>query len=78
MNNNKERYLLDTLAMLQESYAKAAKPYIEQLVFLSSIQPLPPMIITFEQAREMGFTVDAIMSGLDYRQELSADSSTNS
>ena len=51
-----ERYLHETLAMLQESYAKAAKPYIDRLVAIRRLKPLQ-MVVTREQAEAMGFTV---------------------
>ena len=51
---SEERYLRETLAMLQESYAKASKPYIDRLVILQAIKPMPPMVVTFEQAKAMG------------------------
>ena len=45
----------ETLAMLQESYAKAAKPYIDRLVTLHS-RSVPQMIVTAEQAQALGLT----------------------
>ena len=48
-----ERYLRETLAMLQESYAKAAKPYLDRLVALHS-RSLPPMLVLVEQAQALG------------------------
>ena len=48
-----ERYLRETLAMLQESYAKAAKPYLDRLVALHS-RSLPPMLVPVEQAQALG------------------------
>ena len=48
-----ERYLRETLAMLQESYAKAAKPYMDRLVALHS-RSLPQMLVTVEQAQALG------------------------
>ena len=50
-----EHYLRETLAMLQESYAKAAKPYIDRLVTLHS-RSVPQMIVTAEQAQALGLT----------------------
>ena len=49
-----ERYLREMLAMLQESYAKAAKPYIDRLVEIHSMLPPAPMIVTLEQAQALG------------------------
>lgn len=48
-----ERYLRETLAMLQESYTKAAKPYMDRLVALHS-RSLPQMLVTVEQAQALG------------------------
>jgi len=50
---SEERYLRETLAMLQESYAKAAKPYVDRLVALHSRSP-PQMLVTVEQAQALG------------------------
>ncbi len=50
---SEERYLRETLAMLQESYAKAAKPYMDRLVALHS-RSLPQMLVTVEQAQALG------------------------
>ncbi len=49
-----ERYLRETLAMLHESYAKAAKPYIDRLVAINAMRPPAPMIVTLEQAQALG------------------------
>jgi hypothetical protein len=49
-----ERYLRETLAMLQESYAKAAKPYIDRLVSIHAMRPLAPMIMPVGQAQALG------------------------
>jgi hypothetical protein len=48
-----ERYLHETLAMLQESYANAAKPYMDRLVALHS-RSLPQMLVKVEQAQALG------------------------
>ena len=46
-----ERYLLEMLATLKESYAKAAKPYIDRLVAIRMIEAHPrPIVMTAEQA----------------------------
>lgn len=52
-----ERYLLKTLAMLQESYAKAAKPYIDRIAMIHSYRKPEPLFVTIEQAQAMGFEV---------------------
>ena len=54
-DNAEERYLRETLAILQESYSKAAKPYIDRLVAIHSMRPPAPMMVTLEQAEAMGF-----------------------
>lgn len=48
-----ERYLRETLATLQENYAKAAKPYIDRLVALHDLS-VPQMLVTVEQAQALG------------------------
>ena len=50
----KERYLRETLARLHESYAKAAKPYIDRLVAINAMRQPAPMIVTREQAQVLG------------------------
>ena len=52
-----ERYLRETLAMLQESYAKAAKPYIDRLASLHS-RRVPQILVTVEQAQALGLMLD--------------------
>ena len=62
-NNAEERYLRETLAILQESYSKAAKPYIDRLVVIRSTRPPAPMMVTREQAEAMGFKVRWAQAG---------------
>ncbi len=50
-----ERYLRETLAMLQESYAKAAKPYLDRMVEIHAMRPPAPMIVSLEQAQALGW-----------------------
>lgn len=38
---DEERYLIEQIHRLRESYELAAKPYVDRLVHLRSIQPLP-------------------------------------
>ena len=58
-----ERCLRETLAMLQESYAKAAKPYTDRLVALHS-RRIPQMVVTVEQAQALGLLpANAELSG---------------
>ncbi len=47
-----ERYLREILANLQESYAKAAKPYIDRLVDIHARRPPAPMVVTIEEAQQ--------------------------
>jgi len=56
-NAAEERYLRETLAMLQESYAKAALPYIDRLVALHS-RSVPQMFVMVEQAQALGLLPD--------------------
>ena len=44
-----EDYLHEALAMLQESHAKAAKPYIARLVAIQAMKPPQPIMVTREQ-----------------------------
>lgn len=48
-----ERYLRETLAMLQESYTKAAKPYLDRLLAIHN-RKQPQMMMTVEQALALG------------------------
>ena len=40
-----EQYLYAQLAELRRSYEKAAKPIIDRLVYLKSLEPLPPFVV---------------------------------
>ncbi len=57
-----ERYLLDRLAELRKDYELAAKPYIDRLVAIRSMQTTPSITLTLDQAREF---VDFTMSARD-------------
>lgn len=52
-----ERHLREMLAMLQNSYEKAAKPYVDRLVALHS-RSQPQMFVTIEQAQALGLMPD--------------------
>lgn len=54
LDDAEERYLRETLVMLQESYAKAAEPYVERLALISSRRPPAPIVIPVEQAQALG------------------------
>lgn len=59
IGDSEERYLLEVLAMLRENYAKSAKPYIDRLVAIRSMQQPSPMIVTHEQAQALGLIIAA-------------------
>lgn len=42
---DEERQLKEVLAGLQRKYARAAKPYVDRLVHIYSLRPLPPIVI---------------------------------
>ena len=68
--SEEERYLRETLAMLHESYAKAAKPYIDRLVAINAMRQPAPMIVTPEQAQALGLMpANANVTGLAPAQE---------
>jgi hypothetical protein len=50
---DEEQYLHETLDWIREDYARAAKPYIDRLIFLKSLKPTQ-YVITEEQAKIMG------------------------
>lgn len=58
-----ERYLRETLAILRESYEKAAKPYIDRLVVLHS-RSMPQMPVMVEQAQALGLLPANAVPGL--------------
>ena len=47
-----ERYCYQMLAELRKSYERDAKPYIDRLVALKSMQTPAPIVLTLDQARE--------------------------
>ena len=49
-----ERYLREALAILHQSYTKAAKPYMDRLVAIHAIRPPAPMLVSVEQAQALG------------------------
>ena len=54
LGDQEERYLRETLVMLQESYARAAEPYIKRLVLISNRRPPAPIVIPIDQAQALG------------------------
>ena len=47
-----EDYLHETLAMLQESYTKAAKPYLDRLIVIHAMKKAEPMFVSLAGCRE--------------------------
>ena len=47
-----EQHCYQMLAELRQSYERAAKPYIDRLVAIKSMQPSPSITLTVDQARE--------------------------
>ncbi len=62
-----ERRLREILAVLQENYAKAAKPYLDRLAEMHVMRQPATMILTLEQARDFRF--------VQHNAELRGDSS---
>ena len=56
-DNSEERYLRETLAMLNAHHEKMIKPYIDRLVELYNYRPRPAMMVTREQAEALGLKV---------------------
>ena len=44
--DDEERQLRETIATLQDSYVKAAKPYVDRLVELNNLRATPTVITT--------------------------------
>lgn len=57
---DEERYCYQMLAELRKAYERDAKPFIDRLVHLKSLEPTPRIVLTVEQAREF---VEFTMSG---------------
>jgi len=61
MIDNEEAYCYEMLAQLRRSYESDAKPYIDRLVKLKSMQTPAPIVLTLDQAREfIDFTMSAL------------------
>lgn len=56
-DSEKEQYLIRMLNYLQEQHNKAAKPYIEKLVALRSMQTSFRMEMSIEEANKLGFVI---------------------
>lgn len=48
-DEEEEQYILDALRLVQESYRRAAQPYMDRLVNLRAMRPSEPFYITQEQ-----------------------------
>lgn len=53
-DNTEERYLRETIAMLNAHHEKMIKPYIDRLVEIHKYRPQPAMMVTREQADALG------------------------
>ena len=49
-----ERHLHEQIRMIQVEYDKRIQPYLEQLQRLEQLKPMPPTILTLEQAEKFG------------------------
>ena len=49
----REIELIRQIEMLKREYAEACRPFIEELTLIRSQRPLPPLILTNEQVKEM-------------------------
>lgn len=50
---DEERYCREVLAQLQKEYAKAAKPYVDQLMKIHSLRPVPPMYMLLRELEQL-------------------------
>ncbi|MDD5371428.1 MAG: hypothetical protein PHQ40_20305 [Anaerolineaceae bacterium] len=57
--SEEERYLHEMVAMLQESYAKMAQPYLNRLAEIQYLKQGPdPVLVTVEEAIALGLTIN--------------------
>ena len=56
-SRDEEELLIEQIKQLQEAYNRAAKPFVDRLVALRSLRPMPPMLVTYEQAQKLGIEV---------------------
>lgn len=54
---DEEALLIEHIKALQREYEAAAKPFVDRLVALRSLRPMPPMLVTYEQAQALGIEV---------------------
>lgn len=47
-----EKYCYQMLADLRQRYERDAKPFLDRLAVLKSLQPVPSTTLTLDQARE--------------------------
>lgn len=53
-NTASEKACLDAIRYHRERYEAAIKPYVDCLVRLNSLRPPPPIVLTIEQAKQLG------------------------
>lgn len=69
-DNTEERYLRETIAMLNAHHEKMIKPYIDRLVEIHKYRPQPAMMVTREQADALGLLPpNAKLTGLAPRED---------
>lgn len=57
-SRDEEELLIEHIQQLQEAYNRAAKPFVDRLVALRSLRPMPSMLVTYEQAQALGLVGD--------------------
>ena len=72
-----ERYIHQMLAMLRESYDKAAKPWLDRLATIHAHRPPSPMIVTTAQAEAMGLGFICPRCKVDRLKDPCPDNSLN-
>jgi hypothetical protein len=60
-----ERQAHDALYALRHEYELRAKPFIEQLVRIHNLRPLPPFIVTAEQLAALGIVSPELPNNQD-------------
>lgn len=66
--DEEERFLIGKIQRIQEEAQRTAKPYVDRLVHLRSLRPMPPMIITAEQARAFGLIPESAIPASNKEQ----------
>lgn len=55
-DNQEERYLIDCIEIIRRDYEKQIRPYVDRLIKIRSLRPMPPTLLVRDVFNEVRST----------------------